>query len=285
MLLLLILKIHLTGLNSAEVGLLYKGYADTTDVLSLLIYLANKGYIQITETANRGFKIRKLKDYDGDNENEKLFMMGLFNSTKIYGRPVFKPVYSSSKTEVTDSDLYNNFYLTLNKIVKNLNSRTNKYKIFKPFSLEFRFIIALMILITFSLIYVKPTIELYTPGLLLFTLLFPIAGSINIYKNLTCIREKKWEKILFSVLSGLFIFLPFGFVIAPATFYNIMYLLIFIIGILCVSLLYLFYYIMPKRTSYGNEILEKIERIQKLFGNIRKIKTGSFNNSKSFIFL
>lgn len=105
------------------------------------------------------------------------------------------------------------------------------------------------------------------------------------YKSLTCIRDEKWENILFSVLSGSFIVLPFGFVIVPAIFYNIMYLLTFIIGILCISLLYLFYYIMPKRTIYGNEILEKIERIQKLFGNIRKIKTWSFNNSKSYIFL
>lgn len=206
---------------------------------------------------------------------------------QLCGNILFKNPYSSPcpKTEVTNNDLYNKFYITLNTIVKNLNSRTNKYKLFKYFSLNFRHIIALLILITFSLIFVRPTIELYNTGSLLFSLLFPIAGSINIYKNLTCIREKKWENILFSVPSGLFIVLPFGFVIAPATFYNIMYLLTFIIGILCVSLLYLFYYIMPKRTIYGNEILEKIERIQKLFGNIRKIKTGSFNNSKSCIFL
>lgn len=35
------------GFNSLEVGFLYKGYADNQDVTSLLIYLANKGYIQI----------------------------------------------------------------------------------------------------------------------------------------------------------------------------------------------------------------------------------------------
>lgn len=250
----------------------------------MLIYLANKGYIQITETANRGFKIRKLKDYDGDNENEKLFMMGLFNSTKIYGRPVFKPVYSSSKTEVTSSDLYNNFYLTLNKIVKNLNSRTNKHKIFKPFSLEFRFIIALMILITFSLIYVKPTIELYTPGLLSFTLLFPIVGSFSTYRTLNS-RGKMWEKLIFSIISLIAVILPFCFLILHAALYNIMYLLIFIVDTLCIVLLFWFYYIIPKRTCYGNEMLEKIKRIQKFFRNVRKAKFKSLYHCRPIIFL
>ena len=33
------------GFNSAEVGFLYKGKVENEDVISLLIYLANKGYI------------------------------------------------------------------------------------------------------------------------------------------------------------------------------------------------------------------------------------------------
>src|SRR5699024_8054274 len=41
------------GFNSLDVGFLYKGYADSKDVISLLIYLANKGYIKITETEEK----------------------------------------------------------------------------------------------------------------------------------------------------------------------------------------------------------------------------------------
>ena len=54
--------------NSLEVGFLYKGYANNKDVTSLLIYLANKGYIKIKETERKSlffkykdFKIIKLK--------------------------------------------------------------------------------------------------------------------------------------------------------------------------------------------------------------------------------
>ena len=76
------------GFNSLEVGFLYKGKADNQDVISLLIYLANKGYINISETEenslllnSKGFKITKFKEYDGNNINEQLFLNGLFKKT------------------------------------------------------------------------------------------------------------------------------------------------------------------------------------------------------------
>ena len=64
---------------------MYKGYANRKDVISLLVYLANQGYIKIVETEsnglfkkNKGFKIIKLKEYDGKIENEKKVLKGLF---------------------------------------------------------------------------------------------------------------------------------------------------------------------------------------------------------------
>ena len=64
------------GFNSLEIGFLYKGNAGNKDVTSLLIYLANKGYIKITETEDKslfstekGFIITKLKEYDVSNFN------------------------------------------------------------------------------------------------------------------------------------------------------------------------------------------------------------------------
>ncbi len=76
-------------LNSAEVGQIYRGYTEDVDILSLVIYLANKGYLKIEKikeainlrfnrTPSRSFKISKLKDYDGTNKNEKTFFNELF---------------------------------------------------------------------------------------------------------------------------------------------------------------------------------------------------------------
>lgn len=77
------------GYNSAEIGFLYNGSADTKGVISLLIYLANQGYLKIEETEEQGvyrksksFRITKIKDYDGDNEYEKIFIEGLFKKSK-----------------------------------------------------------------------------------------------------------------------------------------------------------------------------------------------------------
>ena len=74
------------GFNSLEIGFLFKGKADNQDVTSLLIYLANKGYIQISETEekslfskSKGFRITKLKEYVGNNINEQIFLNGLFS--------------------------------------------------------------------------------------------------------------------------------------------------------------------------------------------------------------
>ena len=78
------------GFNSAEVGFLYKGKAEANDAVSLMIYLANKGYIGIEEfeerslfAKNKAFKLTKLKEYDGDNANERLFLTGLFNTPRM----------------------------------------------------------------------------------------------------------------------------------------------------------------------------------------------------------
>lgn len=73
-------------LNSAELGFIYKGYSDKKDIVSLLIYLANKGYLKIEEYEektlgiinSKKIKISKLKEYDGDNEDEKTFFDHLF---------------------------------------------------------------------------------------------------------------------------------------------------------------------------------------------------------------
>lgn len=70
------------GYNSAELAFLYKGETDDKAIVSLLIYLASKGYLSIKETENKAlfastkdFTIYKLKEYDGTNEIENFSLM------------------------------------------------------------------------------------------------------------------------------------------------------------------------------------------------------------------
>ena len=107
-------------LNSAELAQVYKGEVRGQDVTSLLIYLANKGYLKIKEEDKKGListykaiTFVKLKEYDGENYSEKTFFDGIFK----YG------------DEVPISKLEDRFYVTQGKIVNHINSKKNIEKV------------------------------------------------------------------------------------------------------------------------------------------------------------
>ena len=74
------------NLNSLDIGMVYKCNVTSKDVMSLLVYLANRGYISIADKSDssfsNNFEITKLREYDGNDPNEKAFFDGLFSSTK-----------------------------------------------------------------------------------------------------------------------------------------------------------------------------------------------------------
>ena len=274
------------GYNSAEVGFLYEGSANTQSIISLLIYLANEGYLKIEETGeqglfkkSKGFKITKVKEYDGNNEYEKLFFNGLFKDSgnsinfekareiiqeaKKHGEEIsFKDAIEMSmdnnetKTSVTDSDLYDNFYKTLEKIKSKLNSKENKNIIFESSASGKLKWLILMIIAIFILITTKPILEYGELGMMPFALVFPGIGfSILIGSLIGAIKMPK----LFSVIwGGMFGGIPWAFMVLPALIPNPMYLIMYIIGIISIAVIILFAKIMPKRTPYGNEILGKL---------------------------
>lgn len=145
--------------NSAEVEYICRGFSSGRGVMSLLIYLANKGYIKIKPEVETkmlvkqpGFRITKLKEYDGNDENEKKFMEGLFKNRKAINSKAYElmkenkeigqtldyegyensfkraeQIYSSeSFNEVTYYDLNNCFYKVSRNIREDINSRGTK---------------------------------------------------------------------------------------------------------------------------------------------------------------
>ncbi len=69
------------GKNSAEIEVEYKGNSSSKGVISLIFYLASKGYIEI-EDDGINFIINKLKPYDGTKSTEKAMMEALFYGEK-----------------------------------------------------------------------------------------------------------------------------------------------------------------------------------------------------------
>lgn len=64
------------GLTPAEVGLVIDGTADKKDLVSMIIYYAEKGYLSIEQYDKKKFRLAKLRDIDPE---EKMFAKTLFN--------------------------------------------------------------------------------------------------------------------------------------------------------------------------------------------------------------
>lgn len=80
--------IDIKNFNSYEVGELYSIFSwsnkkHINNIYSLILYLANKGYIKIEKMdLGNNYYITKVKEYDGQNEYEKKCMKYLFSSKK-----------------------------------------------------------------------------------------------------------------------------------------------------------------------------------------------------------
>ena len=236
------------GMNSAELSFLYNGNVDDKGIISLLIYLANKGYLKIEDLGTKSFsygnnfRITKLKEYAGNNENERIFFNGLFKR----------------KNSVTNEDLYDRFYTTIDKIKRRINSKENKKKIFEPSSTKNIVWLVLMCIVIFILITVKPVIEYGDPESMIFALLFPGIG-FGFALGMILGKTKVFEKV-FGLFWGIFFGgVPWALMVLPILIDEPKYFALYAIGLICVAIIIFFIKIMPKRTPYGNEVLGKIK--------------------------
>lgn len=229
------------GLNSADLGFIYKGHSEEKDIISLLIYLANKGYLRIEEfeektlkiIKTKQFKIIKVKEYDGNNEDERTFFNDLFKL----------------KNEVTKSDLYDSFYLTLGKISRNINRKENQEKIFEKASLGKRIFLIAMIIIVY----------LFMGGLLVFKMGEGTIITVGFMLGTPLVLLYKKPNIWTIILGSLAFVLVTFFCMTTDILSDGAYLVKFIIESICIVLLIVFLGIIKKRTQYGTEMLGKIQ--------------------------
>ena len=100
------------GLSAPEVGYLDEGAISGNHVISMLLSLADKGYLKITEIEvpsgfrkkkmKTDYEISKVKEYDGNVIGESTFMKNLFED--------------GARSSVTAKELTNSFYTTVNAI-------------------------------------------------------------------------------------------------------------------------------------------------------------------------
>ncbi len=230
------------GYNSAELGFFYKGVVTGEDIVSLVVYLAQKGYLRIIEGAgknNQGFTLMKEKEYDGSNPYEREFFQGLFQKGDF----------------VTDADLNNTFYVTIKSITKQLN-KTYMKKIFYPNSLNKDWSLYLVLTAMYFMSCWNPV---YHNSYNIFSTVYAIGVSEFLFIFMSSALfafGKVWEKILSGVIVGIFaifmsfVFLSNGFALADKS-----YLYAFIFTLLTTLAVAFFSHILPKRTHWGNQIL------------------------------
>lgn len=280
------------GFNSLEVGFLYKGQADNQDVTSLLIYLANQGYIKIAETEekslfskSKGFKITKLKEYDGNNINEQIFLNGLFTKRSLFASLFSKTPETPTDNinEVTSMDLYDNFYITMGRILSNINNKENKHKLFEKSASSKTVFIILMIIATFCMITIPPVFTYGEAGMLIGALLFPgigftvmfsmlFGGTKTIYVNGKATHSSIGTKLFGLIWGGMFGGMPWAFTVLPALLQDPTYLIGYIIGVICILGMVICLKYLPKRTPYGNEMLGKLKGFRNFLETAEKDK-------------
>lgn len=261
--------------NSLEVGFLYKGNATSKDVTSLLIYLANKGYVKITEIpkknrfSNNSFKITKVKDYDGNNECESIFLNGLFKSA------------SKDKDEISvrEIDLHDSFYRTMNRILVKTNSRKNKKEIFESSTISKSILVVLMVILTFCLITIPPFLIYGDTSNLSFALMFTGIGFLVMISSLSIkgysIGSNIAAKLIGLIWGLLFGGIPWIMVVLPVLLDAPICLYIYIWGIFCIIFMFICLAYLPKRTPYGNEILGRIRGFKNFLEAAEKEKLES----------
>ena len=255
------------NMNSLDVAYAYKGKVNSNDVVSLLIYLANKGYIKIKveETGSKllkskSYKIIEVKKYDGNDENERLFLERLFKNGTIY-RTENNNVFRC----VTKSDLEESFYKTVNEIIDNENTSEFKNKIFEKgvWNRAKIIILSLLVILTMSIgpllngISIKTTViaNLVLIVITMLFYLFALSSKFNNTRNKNIIIA--FVISFFTIFYFVFVLL---YVIVSEIIINMNKLGLIELGIQVISLIFIMILVtlMKRRTKYGTEVLGRI---------------------------
>ena len=267
------------GLNSLDVGFLYKGYINNKDIISLLIYLASKGYIKIIEEKKsqffryNDFKIIRLKKYDGNDVNEEIFFNKLFLTDDGY---------------LNETTLFNLCYSYVNadEILTNINSKEYKNKFYENKAANKKIFIILMIIIAYLLITISPLLifdqsvlifpAIFTTGIILIHLFrsdfeknykFTLENG-DTFKIPTKSKTRIFRIILDLIFGGIF----WTILILPSLLQDISYLTAYIICLVCILGMFICLKFIPKRTKYGNEMFGKIKDFKKFIETAEKDK-------------
>lgn len=259
------------NLNPATLGYVYKGEATNEQVISILIQLANKGYIKIEEFNTnklfnkKSFRIIKLKEYSEEDILEKEFFDGLFKGNDAIPYRILK---DEEHAVVTEKELKKKFYITVDKIKKELEKNEdaiseNNYKI----QYEIRSMSKKLFFLSLCNIFI------YYEAHIVYKIIAVLALQLCVSKIIK--RLTKYHKIRIRNLISFVLLIAITVFFIMITIYPIIlnnseaktfYILIVII----IGIMTMLNKLMPRRTHYGAEMLGKIKGFKNFLENAEK---------------
>ncbi len=226
-------------INSLELGYLYNGYVKDKDIATLLIALANKGYIKIDKT-KKNYKIIKVKEYDSDDRLEKVFMNELFLSGK----------------EVERKDLITNVDYMKKNIEFKLKSHKKKNKLFITPVFNYKLVFWGMISVIFAFITTNIFLEYHSSVIGVNVIVGLIGYMVLLYGVLY--DNSKIEKVIYTFVGIMFVVAPIVLTKYLAFIQDPLKLITYIIGIVSMLVIITISRMMSNRTYYGIKMYNKI---------------------------
>jgi len=228
--------------NSAEVELMYRGKATEKSLVSLIFYLANKGYLKISDSMF-GFEIEKIKEYDGDNPVERAFMSALI---------------PNQKTSQIELSVSRTFYRQCQVIIETINKARNK--IFEKNSISFGLIIpmALCILglgaLTIFSMFGFDISKILSVG---FIILFPVIALVVLITTFAGGKKDIFTKIFIVIWSAGFGGGPL-LILMPNLVINSVTVPAIVTGLIGLVISSVCLYNLPQRNEFGNRMLGEV---------------------------
>lgn len=242
--------------DPAEIGYLYKGKMEESDITTDLIYLANQGYLKVEENDD-GYKLGKEntfnfikeKDYKGKNAIQKFIYKGIFKDRKI---STLSDVEFTIKNKLMDAKTI-------------IDTTDNKEKLFNKDINKYKKILLLLMAISIIILTIKPVKE-FTGSYLL----VPVLSGTFVFGILTLIV------IDTGLIPRILLSLVFIGGTVALNIYSLLgqekLFMIYIIGVICLLLVTFIYSKLPLRTKFGNKKMGEIEGF--------RISLASMNQAK-----
>jgi len=264
------------NITPLHIALSEHGEVTKDDNFYLLLHLASKGYLSITEEKNE-YYFKKTKDYKESNYTEALFFKTLFragesislteylniisekkdNKSKIYQTDRIEPKYLRRK--------FKNAYRTIQRYLEEQNEK-DKYFEEKPERIKN--ILIIMIALILILITSLPFVEINVLALLPLSVILSVSILyilIEFVRNAN-VKAKDNKIALAFTIGVLFIVL----LLVPSFQRNLGFIIAFLVSLICSIIILYIYKYMPKRTIYGQNIYNKIEGFRYFINNITK---------------